>query len=126
MLYLRLGFISHFSRVYTSTFTDWFGQAIIDYILGHRSITVFSEFLSKLASTDPGELLRVSKIRAAAIETCFSRVVSDDERQLGGWTLVSPVQSNVRLSNKFEDKVVLLVSKNLFQPMFLRIDTVID
>lgn len=106
--------LNSLSRVYTSTFTDWFGQAIIDYILGHRSITVFSEFLSKLASTDPGELLRVSKIRAAAIETCFSRVVSDDERQLGGWTLVSPVQSNVRLSNKFEDKVVLLTEKALY------------
>lgn len=107
-------YLSSFFRVYTSTFTDWFGQATIDYILGHRTIAVFAEFLSKLSSTDPGELLRISKIRAAAIETCSSRVVSDGERQLGAWTLLSPLEMNVRLSNKFEEKVMLLVNNNFY------------
>jgi phosphatidylinositol 4-phosphatase len=96
-------------RVYTSTFSDWFSQAVIDYFLGNRTLSVFSEFLLKLSSTDPRELIRISKIRAAAIETCSSRVLFEGEMQIGGWTLFSPVDLNTRLSDKFEEKVLLLV-----------------
>lgn len=71
---------------------------------------MFSEFLLKLSSTDPRELIRISKIRAAAIETCSSRVLFEGEKQIGGWTLFSPVDLNTRLSDKFEEKVLLLVS----------------
>jgi len=54
--------------------------------------------------------MRVSKIRAAAIETCASRVLSEGERQIAGWTLFSPVDLNTKISDKFEEKVLLLVS----------------
>ena len=46
--------------MYTSTFSDWFCQAVIDFMLGNRTITVFSEFLLKLKSTDPRDLIRLS------------------------------------------------------------------
>ncbi|KAF8510997.1 SacI homology domain-containing protein [Hysterangium stoloniferum] len=106
--------LNSLSRVYTSTFSDWFCQAVIDYFLGNRTLSVFSEFLSKLSSTDPGELIRISKIRAAAIETCGSRVLFEGEKQIAGWTLFSPVEMNVRLSDKFEEKVLLLTAKALY------------
>ena len=96
-------------RMYTSTFADWFGQAVIDFMLGNRTISVFSEFLLKLQSSDPRDLIRISKIRAEAIADCVSRVLSEGERLLSGWTLFAPSEMNVKVSYKFEEKVLLLV-----------------
>jgi hypothetical protein len=98
--------------MYTATFTDYFKQAVIDYALGHRSLSVFTEFMLTMNTTDPRELFRLSKIRAMAIETCSRLVVLEDEEGdvRAGWTLFSPPQMNVRLADVFEEKVILLVS----------------
>jgi len=97
------------ARMYASTFSDWFCQAVIDYMLGYRTLTVFSEFLDKLQSTDPRELIRLSKIRAEAIATSVSRVLQEGEGLLSGWTLLSPAEPSVKVSDKWEEKVLLLV-----------------
>lgn len=99
--------------MYTSTFSDWFSQAVIDFMLGNRTLSVFSEFLLKLQSTDPRDLIRLSKIRAEAIATSVSRVISEDERLLSGWTLLSPEELNTKIGDKFEEKILLLVSASL-------------
>lgn len=95
--------------MYTSTFSDWFCQAVIDFMLGYRTISVFSEFLLKLQSTDPRDLIRLSRIRAEAIATSVSRVLVEGERLLSGWTVFSPVDLNTKVGDKFEEKVILLV-----------------
>ncbi|KAH9981344.1 SacI homology domain-containing protein [Lactifluus volemus] len=92
--------INSLARVYTSTFSDWFCQAVIDYMLGFRTLSVFSEFLLKLQSTDPRDLIPIA--------TCVSRVLEDGERLLSGWTLFSPTALSTRLGEKFEEKVLLL------------------
>ena len=97
--------------MYTSTFTDWFCQAAIDYMLGFRTLSVFSEFLLKLQSSDPRELVRLSNIRAEAVATCVSRVLEEGEKLLSGWTLFSPGALSTKLGDKFEEKVLLLVRK---------------
>jgi hypothetical protein len=102
--------------MYSSTFSDWFCQAVIDFILGHRTISVFSEFLHKLQSTDPRDLIRLSKIRAEAIATSVDRVLAEGERLLGGWTMLAPESLNTKMSDKFEEKVLLLV--RLLAPEF--------
>lgn len=96
-------------RMYTSTFGDWFSQAVIDFMLGNRTTSVFSEFLLKLQSTDPRDLIRITKIRQDAIATCVSRVLPEGERLLSGWTLFAPEELNTRIGDKFEEKVLLLV-----------------
>jgi len=96
--------------MYTSTFSDWFCQAVIDFMLGNRTTSVFSEFLLKLKSTDPRDLIRLSRIRAEAIATSVSRVLSEGERLLSGWTLFAPEELNTKIGLKFEEKVLLLVS----------------
>lgn len=96
--------------MYTSTFSDWFSQAVIDFMLGNRTVSVFSEFLLKLKSTDPRDLIQLSKIRAEAIATSVSRVLPEGERLLSGWTLFAPEEMNVKIGIKFEEKVLLLVS----------------
>lgn len=78
-------------------------------MLGHRTISVFSEFLLKLQSTDPRDLIRLSKIRAEAISTSVSRVLEEGERLLSGWTMFAPEGLNVRAGDKWEEKVLLLV-----------------
>jgi hypothetical protein len=98
------------NRMYSSTFSDWFCQAVIDFMLGNRTITVFAEFLLKLQSTDPSDLVRLSKIRAEAIATCVSRVLLNGDRLLSGWTLFAPEDLNTKVGMKFEEKVLLLVS----------------
>ncbi|KAG5645593.1 hypothetical protein DXG03_005731 [Asterophora parasitica] len=100
--------------MYTSTFSDWFSQAVIDFMLGYRTISVFSEFLLKLQSTDPRDLIRLSKIRAEAIATSVSRVLPEGERLLSGWTLFAPEELNTKIGDKFEEKVLLLTVKALY------------
>jgi hypothetical protein len=78
-------------------------------MLGYRNINVFNEFLLKLQSTDPLDLVRLSKIRAEAISTSVSRVLPEGERLLAGWTLFSPVEFNIKAGGPFEEKVLLLV-----------------
>ncbi|PFH51748.1 hypothetical protein AMATHDRAFT_74778 [Amanita thiersii Skay4041] len=102
------------ARMYSSTFSDWFCQAVIDFMLGNRTITVFSEFLLKLQSTDPSEMVRLSKIRAEAIATSVSRVLPEGERLLSGWTLFAPEDLNTKVGMKFEEKVLLLSAKALY------------
>lgn len=106
--------VNSLARMYASTFGDWFSQAVIDYMLGYRTLTVFSEFLLKLQSTDPGELIRLSKIRAEAIATSVSRVLDEGERLLSAWTVLSPEGFNVKIGPKFEEKVLLLTARALY------------
>ena len=106
--------VNSLARMYASTFGDWFSQAVIDYVLGYRTLTVFSEFLLKLQSTDPGELIRLSKIRAEAIATSVSRVLDEGERLLSAWTVLSPEGFNVKIGPKFEEKVLLLTARALY------------
>jgi len=96
--------------MYSATFGDWFRQAVIDFMLGCRTLSVFEEFLVKLQSTDPGELIRLSKIRTEAIATCVARVLSEGEILISGWTVFSPERLNVKIDERFEEKVLLLVS----------------
>jgi len=95
--------------MYSSTFSDWFSQAVIDFTLGNRTLSVFSEFLLKLSSSDPRDLIRLSKIRAEAIATSVSRVLTEGERLLSGWTLFAPEGLNTKVGDKWEEKVLLLV-----------------
>ena len=97
--------------MYSATFSDWFCQAVIDFMLGYRTISVFSEFILKLQSTDPRELIRMSKIRAEAIATSVSRVLEEGERLISGWTVFAPEQLNTKTGDKIEEKVLLLVSR---------------
>lgn len=105
--------INSLARMYTSTFSDWFCQAVIDYMLGFRTLSVFSEFLLKLQSSDPRELVRLTNIRAEAVATCVSRVLEEGETLLSGWTLFSPGALNTKLGDKFEEKVLLLSGVSL-------------
>uniref|UniRef100_A0A8H7Y3J5 SAC domain-containing protein n=1 Tax=Psilocybe cubensis TaxID=181762 RepID=A0A8H7Y3J5_PSICU len=106
--------VNSLARMYTSTFSDWFSQAVIDFMLGNRTTSVFSEFLLQLKSTDPRDLIRLSKIRAEAIATSVSRVLPEGERLLSGWTLFSPEELNTKVGMKFEEKVLLLSVKALY------------
>ncbi|KJA26998.1 hypothetical protein HYPSUDRAFT_131584 [Hypholoma sublateritium FD-334 SS-4] len=106
--------VNSLARMYTSTFSDWFCQAVIDFMLGNRTTSVFSEFLLKLKSTDPRDLIRLSKIRAEAIATSVSRVLPEGERLLSGWTMFAPEELNVKIGIKFEEKVLLLSAKALY------------
>jgi hypothetical protein len=107
-------------RMYTSTFSDWFCQAVIDFMIGYRTLSVFSEFLLKLQSTDPRDLIRLSRIRAEAVATSVSRVLTEGERLLSGWTFFSPIELNQKMGDKFEEKVLLLVRKRPPAPSFIR------
>ncbi|KAI0647334.1 SacI homology domain-containing protein [Trametes meyenii] len=106
--------VNSLARMYSSTFADWFSQAVIDFALGNRTTSVFSEFLNKLQSTDPRELIRISKIRADATATCVSRVLPEGERLLSGWTLFAPEELSTKVGDKFEEKVLLLSAKALY------------
>ncbi|KAG1756423.1 phosphoinositide polyphosphatase [Suillus paluster] len=106
--------VNSLARLYSATFSDWFCQAVIDFTLGYRTLSVFEEFLIKLQSTDPRELIRLSRIRAEAIATSVARVLSEGETLISGWTIFSPEQLNVKFDDRFEEKVLLLSARALY------------
>jgi len=101
-------------RMYSSTFSDYFSQACIDFFLGNRNAAVFSEFMVKLQSTDPKEMMRLGKIRAAAIETSAELVLYKGETLKQGWTLMSPLEMNVKVGGEFVEKLLLLTTEALY------------
>ncbi|KAG9102629.1 hypothetical protein FRC06_001582 [Ceratobasidium sp. 370] len=106
------------ARMYTSNFADYFSQATIDFMLGHRTTAVFSEFLLRLSSTDPREILKASKIRASAIETTIARVVLEYEHAVNAWTLLSPAQVGVTVADKFVEKILVLTASAIYVVCF--------
>ncbi|KAG9092486.1 hypothetical protein FRC07_011643, partial [Ceratobasidium sp. 392] len=104
--------------MYTSNFADHFSQATIDFMLGHRTTAVFSEFLLQLSSTDPREILKASKIRASAIETTIERVVLEYEHAVNAWTLLSPDQVGVTVADKFVEKILVLTASAIYVVCF--------
>jgi hypothetical protein len=61
--------ISSLSRMFYGAVSDFFAQAVISFMLGHRNLAVFSEFLEALKSTDASSLVQMSRVRAAAGES---------------------------------------------------------
>ncbi|CEQ39708.1 SPOSA6832_01253, partial [Sporobolomyces salmonicolor] len=97
-------------------FCDFFKQAALDYILG-INLLAFQEFSERLEASDPGEILRLAKIRQEAIETSARDVLPEGEEKLAGWTLLSPSEKDVvrpAKGGKFEEKVLLLSSKAVY------------
>ena len=46
--------------------SDFFAQAVISFMLGQRNLSIFSEFLQDLQSSDASNLIKLSRVRAAA------------------------------------------------------------
>lgn len=90
--------------------TDFFKQTVMDFQYGQMSLAALERYNEDLAAQDPSEGHRLARVRASAIESCASLVLSEGEEKLGGWTLFSPIEPNRVQSPKLEEKVVLLVS----------------
>jgi len=60
----RLLFVLSFNA--TLTFTPSFFPAVISFMLGQRSLAVFTEFVEKLQVAEPANLLRLAVVRSEA------------------------------------------------------------
>ena len=116
--------LNSLARMYSGAVSDFFSQAVISFLLGQRNLSVFSEFLETLQSSEASSLIRLSRVRTAAsksliknaqltqlVEICSSRVLSAGESRLHGWTLLSPEVNNTKIGTKLEEKIVILVRK---------------
>lgn len=106
------------TRYYNNIVNDYFTQAVIDYLLGRATETIFAEFEADMKSSD--YFIDVRKVRQAAIERCAARVIEDqDEDFIHGWTLSVPTSANHVKTATFEEAVLLLTGKALY---FCRLD----
>ncbi|KAL1598320.1 hypothetical protein SLS59_007004 [Nothophoma quercina] len=106
------------TRYYNNIVNDYFAQAVIDYLLGRATDTIFAEFEADMKSSD--YFIDVRKVRQAAIERCAARVIEDsDEDLIHGWTLSVPTSANHVKTATFEEAVLLLTEKALY---FCRLD----
>jgi hypothetical protein len=106
------------TRYYNNIVNDYFAQAVIDYLLGRATDTIFAEFEADMKSSD--YFIDVGKVRQAAIERCAARVIEDQEEDLiHGWTLSVPTSANHLKTATFEEAVLLLTEKALY---FCRLD----
>ncbi|OCF78932.1 inositol polyphosphate-5-phosphatase F [Kwoniella mangroviensis CBS 8886] len=110
--------VSSISRMFYGAVSDFFAQAVISFLLGHRNLSVFSEFLQTLNSTDAASVVKLSRIRSVAIETCSARVLNDGEERINGWTLLSPDARSVKISPGLEEKVLLLTREAIYVVSF--------
>ena len=63
--------------------SDFFDQAVISFLLGHRNLGVFNEFLENLESSDASTLIKLSRVRAAASESPNGRQLTRSRDELG-------------------------------------------
>lgn len=110
--------VSSLSRMFYGAVSDFFAQAVISFMLGHRNLGVFNEFIENLESTEASALIKQSRIRAAAIVTSSARVLSEGETRIAGWTLLSPEERNTKISTKLEEKVLLLTKVAVYVVSF--------
>ncbi|KAJ4991884.1 hypothetical protein SVAN01_02734 [Stagonosporopsis vannaccii] len=106
------------TRYYNNIVNDYFAQAVIDYLLGRATDTIFAEFEADMKSSD--YFIDVRKVRQAAIERCAARVIEDEDEDLvHGWTLSVPTSANHVKTSTFEEAVLLLTEKAMY---FCRLD----
>jgi hypothetical protein len=106
------------TRYYNNIVNDYFAQALIDYLLGSATDTIFAEFEADMKSSD--YFIDLRKVRQAAIERSASIVIEDSEEDLiTGWTLSVPTSANQLKTASFEEAVLLLTEKALY---FCRLD----
>jgi len=106
------------SRYYNNIVNDYFAQALIDFLLGRATDSIFAEFEADMKSQDYAIDMR--KVRQNAIDVCEKIVVEDEHEDLvAGWTLSCPAQSNTLRSLPFEECVLLLTGRSLY---FCRFD----
>ncbi|KAF2864958.1 SacI domain-containing protein [Massariosphaeria phaeospora] len=106
------------SRYYNNIVNDYFAQALIDYLLGRATDSIFAEFEADMKSSD--YFIDVRKVRQAAIERSAGIVIEDKHEDLiSGWTLSVPTAANQLKTATFEEAVLLLTEKALY---FCRLD----
>lgn len=106
------------SRYYNNIVNDYFAQAVIDYLLGRATDSIFAEFEADMKSSD--YFIDLRKVRQAAIERSAGIVIEDkDEDLVSGWTLSVPTSANQVKTATFEEAVLLLTEKALY---FCRLD----
>ncbi|KAJ4373403.1 hypothetical protein N0V83_003698 [Neocucurbitaria cava] len=106
------------TRYYNNIVNDYFAQAVIDYLLGRATDTIFAEFEADMKSSD--YFIDVRKVRQQAIERAAGIVIEDDDEDLiHGWTLSVPTSVNQVKTATFEEAVLLLTDKALY---FCRLD----
>ncbi|KAL8789951.1 MAG: hypothetical protein Q9213_000837 [Squamulea squamosa] len=105
------------SRYYNNIVNDYFSQAAIDYLLGNVTEQVFEEFEADMMSNDPA--ISMQKLRSNAIDTSSKIVIAEQREDLvGGWTLLSPKESNTVRTLPFEEVILLLTDAALYAVRF--------
>jgi hypothetical protein len=106
------------TRYYNNIVNDYFTQALIDYLLGRATDTIFAEFEADMKSSD--YFIDMRKVRQQAIERSAGIVIENhDEDLIHGWTLSVPTSANQVKTVTFEEAVLLLTEKALY---FCRLD----
>jgi hypothetical protein len=106
------------TRYYNNIVNDYFTQALIDYLLGRATDTIFAEFEADMKSSD--YFIDMRKVRQQAIERSAGIVIEDqDEDLIHGWSLSVPTAVNQVKTTTFEEAVLLLTEKALY---FCRLD----
>jgi hypothetical protein len=106
------------TRYYNNIVNDYFAQAVIDYVLGRATDTIFAEFEADMKTAD--YFIDMKKVRESAIERCAGIVIEErDEDLVSGWTLSVPTSPNSLKTATFEEAVLLLTEKALY---FCRLD----
>lgn len=70
------GAVSGLTNDTNAQVSDFYAQAVISFFLGHRNLSVFSEFLENLTSSDASNLIQLSRVRAAASKSLFRTLLT--------------------------------------------------
>ncbi|CAN6597066.1 hypothetical protein TRVA0_001S03730 [Trichomonascus vanleenenianus] len=98
------------SRYFYGVVSDFFTQAVLDFIHGNADEIVFDEFAQNLESPDTS--IDFESIKQSAVDITAEIVLaSDSEGVLGGWWLLTPKKQGLKnMAKSSLREVILLVS----------------
>ena len=98
-------------RYYTNTVRDFFGQLVIDHLLGVVDNRAVERFEASLHFEEMEAIVAKQQLQQHALEISLRILLGDDNDSLGAWTLLSPSNKTDLLSELRERQVILTESK---------------
>ncbi len=105
-------------RYYTNIIADFFGQVVLDYLLGKVTRDAFFKFESNLSGTEIEEAQARSDLRKEARSISASLILRDNERLIDGWHLLSPSESDSITSLPMVETQLLFTEQVMYVCLF--------
>ncbi|KAJ1997783.1 hypothetical protein H4R26_005701, partial [Coemansia thaxteri] len=102
------------ARLWISTFRDYFSQSVLDFAMGHQSVSDVFRTIVELRSREPDYALQLAQTREAAVEASVAIVVHDGECVQLACVVHTPMTSDTLKLYGTIDSVIILTDAAVY------------